>query len=67
MLRIVLASSNAADLAVARSILGAVGVEYVVRNEHALLIPLVHATELLVDEDDAETATAMLRHAGLLT
>lgn len=66
MLRIVLASSNAADLAVARSILGAVGVEYVVRNEHALLIPLVHATELLVDEDDEEKATAMLRHAGLL-
>jgi Putative prokaryotic signal transducing protein len=67
VLRIVLASSNAADLAVARSILGAIGVEYVVRNEHALLIPLVHATELLVDEDDAEKATAMLRHAGLLT
>jgi hypothetical protein len=66
VLRTVLVSSTAADLALARSILGAVGVEYVVRNEHALLVPLVHATELLVDEDDEEKAIAVLRHAGLL-
>jgi hypothetical protein len=66
VLRTVLVSSSAADLALARSILGAVGVDYVVRNEHALLVPLVHATELLVDEDDEEKATAILRHAGLL-
>jgi hypothetical protein len=64
--RTVLVSSSAADLALARSILGAVGVEYVVRNEHALLVPLVHGTELLVDEDDEEKATAVLRHAGLV-
>jgi Putative prokaryotic signal transducing protein len=67
VLRTVLVSSSAANLALARSILGAVGVDYVVRNEHALLVPLVHATELLVDEDDEEKATAVLRHAGLLT
>jgi hypothetical protein len=66
VLRTVLVSPSAADLALARSILSAVGVEYVVRNEHALLVPLVHATELLVDEDDEEKATAVLRHAGLL-
>jgi hypothetical protein len=66
VLRTVLVTSTAADLAVARSILGAVGVDYIVRNEHALLVPLVHATELLVDEDDEEKATAVLRHAGLL-
>ena len=66
MFRTVLVSSSAADLALARSILGAVGVEYVVRNEHALLVPLVQGTELLVDEDDEEKATAVLRHAGLL-
>jgi hypothetical protein len=66
VLRTVLVSSSAANLALARSILGAVGVDYVVRNEHALLVPLVHATELLVDEDDEEKATAVLRHAGLL-
>jgi hypothetical protein len=66
VLRTVLFSSSAADLALARSILGAIGVEYVVRNEHALLVPLVQATELLVDEDDEEKATAVLRHAGLL-
>jgi hypothetical protein len=66
VLRTVLVSSSAADLALARSILGAVGVEYVVCNEHALLVPLVHATELLVDEDDEEKATAVLRHAGLV-
>ena len=36
------------------------------RNEHALLVPLVGGTELLVDDDDEDKATALLRHAGLL-
>jgi hypothetical protein len=66
MLRSVLASPNAADIALARSILGAAGVEYVLRNEHALLVPLVGGTEVLVDPDDEEKATELLRHAGLL-
>lgn len=66
MLRRLVANATAADIALARSILDAAGVEYVVRNEHALLVPLVGATELLVDADDEDTAAALLRHAGLL-
>jgi hypothetical protein len=66
MLRPVLRRATAADLALARSILSAAGVEFVVRNEHALLVPLVGGTEVLVDEDDADQATALLRHAGLI-
>ena len=66
MLRLVLTSASAADLALARSILGAAGIEYVVRNEHALLVPLVRGSEILVDEDDADKAGALLRHGGLL-
>jgi hypothetical protein len=53
-------------MALARSILGAAGVEYVLHNEHALLVPLVRGVELLVDHDDLDDATALLRHAGLL-
>src|SRR5262249_41408459 len=64
--RTVLVTSNAADMALARSILGAAGVEYVLHNEHALLVPLVRGVELLVDHDDLDAATALLRHAGLL-
>ena len=66
MFRTVLVTSNAADMALARSILGAAGVEYVLHNEHALLVPLVRGVELLVDHDDLAAATALLRHAGLL-
>lgn len=66
MFRSVLRTGNAADLAVARSILAAAAVRYVVRNEHAHLIPLVGGTEVLVDADDEEKATALLRHAGLI-
>ena len=66
MLRTVLASANAADIALARSILDAAAVAYVVRNEHANLVPLVRGTELLVEPDDEDTATALLRHAGLV-
>lgn len=66
MLRPLLANATAADIALARSILDAAGVDYVVRNEHALLVPLVGGTELLVDPDDEEKAAALLRHAGLI-
>lgn len=66
MLRPLLLAGNAADLALARSILDAAEVAYVVRNEHALLVPLVGGTELLVDADDEDKATALLRHAGLI-
>ena len=66
MFRTVLMTANAADMALARSILGAAGVEYVLHNEHALLVPLVRGVELLVDHDDLDAATALLRHAGLL-
>lgn len=66
MLRTLLLAGTAADLALARSILDAAAVDYVIRNEHALLVPLVGGTELLVDADDEDTATALLRHAGLL-
>ncbi len=66
MLRPLLLAGNAADVALARSILDAAAVEYVVRNEHALLVPLVGGTDLLVDAADEDKATALLRHAGLL-
>jgi hypothetical protein len=66
VLRRLLTNASAADLALARSILSAAGVEFAVRNEHALLVPLVGGTELLVDADDEEKARALLRHAGLL-
>jgi hypothetical protein len=66
VLRPLLANATAADIALARSILDAAGVDYVVRNEHALLVPLVGGTELLVDPDDEEKAAALLRHAGLI-
>lgn len=66
MLRPLLANATAADVAFARSILGAAGVPYVVRNEHALLVPLVGGTELLVEADDEDAALALLRHAGLV-
>jgi hypothetical protein len=29
-------------------------------------VPLVSGTELLVHEDDADSASALLRHAGLI-
>jgi 5-formaminoimidazole-4-carboxamide-1-beta-D-ribofuranosyl 5'-monophosphate synthetase len=64
--RSVLVTGNLADLALARSILEAAAVRWVVRNEHALLVPLVGCTELLVDVEDEETAVALLRHAGLI-
>jgi putative signal transducing protein len=64
--RPLLAHATAADVALARSILDAAGVAYVVRNEHALLVPLVGGTQLLVDPDDEEKAAALLRHAGLI-
>jgi Putative prokaryotic signal transducing protein len=66
VLRPLLANATAAEIALARSILDAAGVDYVVRNEHALLVPLVGGTELLVDPDDEEKAAALLRHAGLI-
>jgi len=66
VLRSLLAHRTAADVALARSILDAAGVTYVVRNEHALLVPLVGGTELLVDADDEDKAAALLRHAGLI-
>ena len=66
MLSPLLPNVTAADMALARSILDAAGIEYVLRNEHALLVPLVGGTELLVDPDDEEKAAALLRHAGLL-
>jgi hypothetical protein len=66
VLRPLLANRTAADVALARSILDAAGVTYVVRNEHALLVPLVGGTELLVDADDEDKAAALLRHAGLI-
>ena len=66
MLRPLLSNVTAADIALARSILDAAGIEYVLRNEHALLVPLVGGTELLVDPDDEAKAAALLRHAGLL-
>ena len=66
MFRSVLATANLADMAVGKSILEAAGVRWVVRNEHALLVPLVGTTELLVDVDDEEKALALLRHAGLI-
>ena len=65
-MRPLLAHTTAADVALARSILDAAGVAYVVRNEHALLVPLVGGTELLVDPDDEEKAAALLRQAGLI-
>jgi hypothetical protein len=65
--RPLLAHATAADLALARSILDAAGVAYVLRNEHALLVPLVGGTELLVDPEDEDKAAALLRHAGLLS
>ena len=65
-MRPLLAHATAADVALARSILDAAGVAYVVRNEHALLVPLVGGTQLLVDPDDEEKAAALLRHAGLI-
>jgi hypothetical protein len=66
VLRTVLVAHTAAELAVARSILDAAAVSYVVRNEHAHLIPLLGSTELAVEEDDEDDATALLRHAGLI-
>ena len=66
MLRPLLRNATAADIALARSILGAAGVEYVVRNEHALLVPLVGGTEVFVEAEDEDKAIALLRHAGLL-
>ena len=65
-MRLLLTHATAADLALARSILDAAGVEYVLRNEHALLVPLVGGTELLVDPEDEDRAAALLRHAGLI-
>jgi hypothetical protein len=67
VLRPLLANATAADVALARSILAAAGVTYVVRNEHAMLVPLVGGTELLVDADDEDKAVALLRRAGLIT
>jgi len=66
VLRPLLRNATAADVALARSILSAAGVEYVVRNEHALLVPLVGGTEVLVEAEDEDKAIALLRHAGLL-
>lgn len=66
MLRTLLANATVADVAVARSILTAAGIPHVVRNEHALLVPLVGGTELLVEAEDEDKAVALLRHAGLL-
>ncbi len=65
-MRPVLVGASAAEIALARSILAAAGVEHVVRNEHAMLVPLVHGADVLVDPDDEDKATALLRHAGLL-
>ena len=67
MLRSLLLNATAADVALTRSILAAAGVEYVVRNEHALLVPLVGGTEVLVEAEDEDKAIALLRHAGLLS
>ena len=67
MLRTLLLNVTVADVALARSILTAAGVEFVVRNEHALLVPLVGGTEVLVEAEDEDKATALLRHAGLLS
>jgi len=67
VLRTLPLAGTAADLALARSILDAADVQYVLRNEHALLVPLVGGADLLVDADDEDKATALLRHAGLLT
>jgi Putative prokaryotic signal transducing protein len=64
--RPLLTHATAADMALARSILDAAGVAYVLRNEHALLVPLVGGTELLVDPDDEDRAAELLRHAGLI-
>jgi hypothetical protein len=66
VLRPLLVNATAADLAVARSILAAAGVDYVLRNEHALLVPLVGGTELLVEAEDEDKAVALLRRAGLI-
>jgi len=66
VLRPLLRNATAADVALARSILSAAGVEYVVRNEHALLVPLVGGTEVFVEAEDEDKAIALLRHAGLL-
>jgi hypothetical protein len=59
-------SPNAAQIALARSILAAAGVEYVLHNEHALLVPLVRGVEVLVHVDDLDKATALLRQADIL-
>jgi hypothetical protein len=66
VLRPLLRNATAADVALARSILSAAGVDYVVRNEHALLVPLVGGTEVFVEAEDEDKAIALLRHAGLL-
>jgi hypothetical protein len=66
VLRPLLRNATAADVALARSILSAAGVDYVLRNEHALLVPLVGGTEVFVEAEDEDKAIALLRHAGLL-
>lgn len=63
----VLTSANLGEIALARSILAAAAVTFVVENEHANLVPRVDdGVRVLVPADEVDTARVLLRRANLV-
>lgn len=63
----VLTSANLGAIALARSILAAADVTFVLENEHANLVPRVdEGVRVLVPADEVDTARVLLRRANLV-
>ncbi len=63
----VLTTANLGTIALARSILAAADVTFVLENEHANLVPRVdEGVRVLVPADELDTARVLLRRANLL-
>lgn len=64
----VLTTANLGSIALARSILAAADVTFVLENEHANLVPRVdEGVRVLVPFDEADTARVLLRRANLVS
>jgi hypothetical protein len=63
----VLTTANLGSIALARSILAAADVTFVLENEHANLVPRVdEGVRVLVPLDELDTARVLLRRANLV-
>jgi hypothetical protein len=63
----VLTTANLGSIALARSILSAANVTFVLQNEHANLVPRVdEGVRVLVPADELDTAQVLLRRANLV-